>query len=277
MPTVTENKRYWDGLYSWNDGGEEWSRPWGGVASQWYATVLPRIYPIVPVATVLEIGCGYGRWTHFLKGLCERLILVDLSTECVATCKKRFSGSPHIEYHLNDGKSLDMIADASVDFVFSFDSLVHADTSVVSAYVRQLARILSRDGVAFLHHSNLGEYRRMYSKIRRIPKLKHLLVQLRLLDPYLHLRDPDVSAADVERLTEESGLRCISQEIIHWRTSRAMIDCLSTIVKQGSSMERSNRVLRNAHFMREAENALRLSQLYNAAAGSGIDKSYPGD
>ena len=52
-----------------------------------------------------------------------------------------------------------MVADRSVDFAFSFDSLVHADAEVLDAYAAELARTLAPDGVAFIHHSNLGAYR----------------------------------------------------------------------------------------------------------------------
>jgi hypothetical protein len=50
-----------------------------------------------------------------------------------------------------------MIAEESVDFVYSFDSLVHADAGVLEGYLSQFPRILSETGVAFIHHSNLGE------------------------------------------------------------------------------------------------------------------------
>ena len=39
-----------------------------------------------------------------------------------------FASDTHISYHINDGKSLEMVQhDDSTDFVFSFDSLVHAE------------------------------------------------------------------------------------------------------------------------------------------------------
>ena len=38
--------------------------------------------------------------------------------------------------YLNDGRSLSMIADGSVDFIFSFDSFVHPDRDVVETPIR---------------------------------------------------------------------------------------------------------------------------------------------
>lgn len=252
MAGIVDNKAYWDGRYHWSDGGDEWSRPWGGVPFQWYCTLLPRIHGVVPTGTILEIGCGYGRWTQFLQALCDRLIAVDLSERCIEACRKRFSRFAHIEYHLNDGRSLEIIPDDSADFVFSFDSLVHADPATMEAYLSQLGRILTRDGLVFVHHSNLGEYR--WEQLLSGP------------DTYLHLRDPGVSAELVDGLARENGLSCISQEVIHWRTSRVMIDCISTLVKQRSSLDRPKRVLRNKRFMDEAENALQMSRLYDSTS-----------
>jgi ubiquinone/menaquinone biosynthesis C-methylase UbiE len=268
MPTVDANKKTWDGEYQWTNAregtnrGDEWSAAWGGPAMQWYGAILPRIHHAVPADSILEIACGYGRWTQFLKDMCRHLAVIDLSEECIDACRQRFSGCAHIDYHLNDGKSLQMIPDASVDFVFSFDSLVHADESVMNAYISQLPRILRDGGVAFLHHSNLGEYQALYARIRGVPKLEGLLTRLGVLEKTLHWRDPGVNAQVVERLAQEHGLQCISQEVIPWGTKRAHIDCFSTIVKDGALSARGNRVFRNAGFMHEARKLARLSKLY---------------
>ena len=65
----------------------------------------------------------------------------------------------HISYYVNDGQSVDMIEDSSIDFVFSFDSLVHADTKTLEAYLKQLAVKLKPNGIGFIHHSNLNQYK----------------------------------------------------------------------------------------------------------------------
>jgi SAM-dependent methyltransferase len=262
MPTVADNKSVWGSGYRWPDAGDEWSRPWGGVASQWYATILPRIHRFLPAPTILEIGCGHGRWTQFLKDACRRLVLVDVSTECIDACRQRFSAATHIEYCANDGRSLATLADGSVDFAFSFDSLVHADAEVLGAYLAELGRVLTPGGAAFLHHSNLGAYHRRYARIRRVPKLEGLLITLGALDGYLHWRDPGVSADQVATLALVQGLICIRQELVHWSTRRTLIDCMSTIVRRDPASPQARRVVRNPHFLQEAVSAERRARLY---------------
>ena len=263
MPTVDDNKKIWDGDYQWTNRGDEWSVAWGGPYMQWYGAILPRIHRYLPTGNILEIACGYGRWTQFLKDVCKNIVAIDLSEECIDACRQRFSNCSHIDYHVNDGKSLQMIPDASIDFVFSFDSLVHADEPILDAYLSQLPRILKSEGAAFIHHSNLGEYKTLHSKIGNKPKLRKFITMLGMFEENLHLREPSVSAVLVEQLAEEHGLQCVSQELIPWGTKRLLIDGLSTIVKAGSLARIENKVFRNVNFMREASYLEQLSRLYS--------------
>jgi SAM-dependent methyltransferase len=268
MPTIEYNKSLWDGDYNWQNRGDEWSAAWGGPFMQWYGTLFPRIRAHVPADNILEIACGYGRWTQYLKDLCKNLTVIDLSDECINACKQRFSTSHHIEYHVNDGRSLDMIPDRSIDFVFSFDSLVHANDLVIETYLSQLPRILNKDGIAFIHHSNLGLYQNKYLGIRRIPKLEGFLKVIGVLDKQLHLRDFSMDAKKFEALAENHGLRCVSQEMVLWGTKKTFIDCISTITRNDSPTVVPNRVLKNAYFMQEARNLLQLSGLYSPEKAS---------
>ena len=267
MPTLRENKTTWDGAYAWEQRGDEWSTAWGGPAMQWHGAILPRIHAFLPAPTILEIACGYGRWTQYLASQCQRLLAVDLSEECIAACRQRFAAHDHLEYFVNDGRSLDMVRDGSVDFVFSFDSLVHADASVLQAYVTQLARILRPEGAAFLHHSNLGEYA-YYDTVHRIPKLQAILSRLGILERDLHWRDPGVTGAQIANFAASAGLQCIVQEKITWGTRRALIDCMSTIVRPGSKRAGTPRVRRNPDFMRQAAGLARLAAAYEPGADS---------
>src|SRR5512143_2338398 len=124
MPPVEWNLQQWNQEYSWTKQGDERSSSWGGAEAQWFGAILPRIHAFIPAQNILEIAPGFGRWTNFLRGQCERLVVVDMAESCITACRQRFATDSHISYHVNDGKSLEMIPDGSVDFVFSFDSLV---------------------------------------------------------------------------------------------------------------------------------------------------------
>src|SRR6516164_438606 len=114
MPTLEENRLFWGKTYDWDAAGDEWSATWGGARMQWFGTLLPRIHRHLPAPTILEIAPGFGRWTQFLADQCDHLILVDLSEKCIAACKERFHNRSHIDFHVNDGRSLAFIPDNSI-------------------------------------------------------------------------------------------------------------------------------------------------------------------
>jgi SAM-dependent methyltransferase len=261
VPSVETNKLVWGVGYEWPQRGDEWSAPWGSASAQWHSVILPRIATFLPAHTVLEIAPGYGRWTQFLQPEAQLLNVVDLNEACIEACKSRFAEATNISYHVNDGKSLAMLVDESVDFAFSFDSLVHADLDVLRAYLAELRKKLTPDGVAFLHHSNIGVYARRWAIQSRLPRqLRKLLGPLRLAG-HSHDRDFTVTAAAVESACRELGLVCVGQETLNW-CHRLRIDAFSTLTRAGSKWARPNQVWENSGFMRQAADARQINHLY---------------
>ena len=253
------------GGYDWKGGGEEWSEPWGNSSAQWFGSIFPRIQEWLPAGTILELAPGFGRWTHYLLEHCAHIVLVDLSQECIDGCRRRFAAKSNLSYHKNDGRSLAMIADDSIDFVFSFDSLVHAPRVALDDYLSQMERKLTREGVGFFHHSNLAMYAGALD--RRLPKrARKLLTKIHLSDPD-HSRVPDMTAEIFRDLCAEHGLKCIRQEMVNWR-GRRLLDCISTFVRAGSKRESPLRVWRNPSFMQEAELIRRRAQIYGSAGSA---------
>jgi SAM-dependent methyltransferase len=263
VPGLEENRRIWTQVFDWSAEGDDWSAWWGGTRAMWFGALLPRIHAFVPTGTILEIAPGYGRWTQHLAGWCDRLIGVDLVEGCVDHCRRRFSADPRLEFHVNDGTSLDMVEDGSVDLAFSFDSLVHAEAEVISTYLEQLRRKLAPDGVGFFHHSNLAAHRQATRLARRVPGrwapslMEHgVLVDLR---PW---RSETQSGALFIQQCEDAGLSCIGQERISWSSGPHLLDALSLFTSKGSAWDRPLQVVRNPLFGQEAH---RMRELYASA------------
>jgi SAM-dependent methyltransferase len=250
MATVADNKQFWGVAYEWPQAGEEWSEAWGTPRAQWFGSLLPRIFPFLK-GRILEIATGHGRWTQFLQAHCESLIGVDLAPSCVERCKQRFRDWPNLEFKVNDGLTLPMIEDASIDFAFSFDSLVHAESDAISSYVRELARVLKPTGVAFLHHSNLGAvHRSPWDKLKR---------RISGTPYHQHWRAFSMSAGKMREFTERAGMSCVQQELVPWGAGwPLLIDCMSTIVNRAGQ---PCVVLENHRFMEEAAAIKRTSSL----------------
>lgn len=266
MPSLADNRATWNARESWQAHGDEWSGPWGSTELLWHGTLFPRLQAFLPASTVLELGPGHGRFTQYLKDLCQRLVLVDLADSCIDACRERFAGARNIEYHVNDGKSLAVVPDRAIDVVFSFDSLVHAERDVLEAYLGQLATKLTQDGVGFVHHSNIGSYRTGAAVARRIPdRLRRPLTRSRLVvDTYAWRAD--TTAEEVADLCARSGLSCIVQEKIPWQYGRGLSDTISLFTLPGSRWDRTPTVVENRDFMKEAARLARIGALYDPAA-----------
>lgn len=294
MPSLDWNLEQWDRKHDWAQDGAEWSTTWGSDRMQWFGALLPRIQAFLPAPTILEIAPGFGRWTAFLQPYCRHLHAVDLSANCIDYCRTRFADLDNISYSVNDGMHLDAVADNSIDFAFSFDSLVHVEDNVIASYLHELRRVLSGNGVAFIHHSNLGEFRSYFQAVKALKRWlsppppavdaagevaqtsvaaaaagsgsdrQAVLARLRKgmgIDSD-HSRALSMSAARFRELADQAGLKCISQETINWGTRRT-IDCLSTVAPRESAWPEGAR-LSNPRFMQEAANLRSLAALYDA-------------
>ena len=236
MPSILENLTVWE--YDWLHDGEEWSVPWGGSDAQWKQTIWPRIQAFLPAPSILEIGPGRGRWAERLRRQCDRLILLDLSPKCIEYCQARFAEDSHLSYYVNDGLSLNAIRDNSIEFVFTFDSLVHAGPDVCRAYILQIAQKLTRNGCCFFHHSNLGVYR------------QHLGAEVDFA--LEHWRDRDTTGELILQFCHEAHLSCFKQEFVNWRGTPWLIDGFSYIAHLDSRWAAPIQILHNFEFMAEA-------------------------
>lgn len=235
--------------YHWKDAGEEWSAEWGTSSAQWAGTILPRIRNALPADTILEIGPGYGRWTHYLKDHCKNLVVVDRVQQCVDACRERFRDDPRIRAYVTEGGSLSMLQDESVDFVFSFDVFVHIKREIVASYLSEFGRVLKTGGKGFIHHSNLGAFTNAMRD--KLPEaVTKYLTKIHVLDGDHH-RTPTMTAELFRALCAQHGLHCYKQEIINWRGQR-MIDCLSWFERVPSRIQAPTEIIQNPNFMREA-------------------------
>lgn len=241
MKNVAFNSHYWDGFYDWKAAGEEWSDMWGGSRAQWLGSLYPRIAAFLPANSILEIAPGFGRWTQFLLAACSEYQGVDLSQECVDACKHRFSAAPNARFDKNDGVSLPMVESGSVDFLFSFDSLVHAESEVMAAYIPEFLRTLNPSGVAFIHHSNWAEVGGSLQND--------------------HGRGMDISANDISEMIGNAGGHVIVQEKINWGFVECT-DCLTLFGRQAVEPV----FIENHEFMVEGNNIRKNQSPYSKIA-----------
>jgi SAM-dependent methyltransferase len=270
VPSIDDNIEKWNDGYDWNLRGDAWSRPWGGAESQWFGSIFPRIHRYLPAPAVLEIAPGFGRWTEFLLEHCETLTAVDVAPKCIEGCRQRFAGYPKARFETNDGRSLPMVDDDSIDFAFSFDSLVHVESDALAGYLSELARTLKPDGVAFLHHSNYGSYRRsanalapLQTTLDRLPTVARAGLLRMGLYRGAHWRASSVSAPGFAELSEAAGLTCVAQELVNWEGGVVLLDAMSVVTRPGSRWDHPARVVKNRLFRLEARSIRKSDAAYS--------------
>lgn len=273
MPSIDWNRHVWQEKYDWDSAGEDWSATWGTSRAEWDNCIYPRIRAFLPANSVLEIAPGFGRWTEYLLPYCGNYVGVDLSERCVVACQNRFADRKNARFFANDGFSLQNIADKSIDFIFSFDSLVHSEDDVINAYLKEFRRILTDDGVAFIHHSNLGAYRsvvtwgncaavasrRLAAFRQHVPQRWTAVARTRGLR---HCRASSMTGDRFCELADQAGLTCIGQEMIAWLVPY-LIDCISIVTLPGSKWERDNIRVKNWKFAAAARSAAAVAKIYD--------------
>jgi ubiquinone/menaquinone biosynthesis C-methylase UbiE len=184
------------------------------MAWQWEHIIWPNISSAFG-GRVLEIAAGYGRNTAFLMQKATEVWVTDVNESCVSACRKRFSeGSGHCRLHFlrTDGLTFGGVPSGAIDYVYSWDSMVHFPAEVLRANLHECARVLREGGRGFIHHANLSPQR---------------------ADAYWK-RNPGwrsaVDATMVAGFVQDSGLKLLRQICFSW-AEVPRLDCMTLFSK----------------------------------------------
>src|ERR1700738_1591352 len=158
MPSLEWNRKWGRMIaeFAPGDGEREFGDRWGEPETFAPLHDVRRrfIAPyLAPGSTVVEIGSGGGRWTQYLRGA-GRLIVVEYNPESFDYLRARFANLEFTPYRTS-GYEMRGIADASVDFVFTFDVFVHVEHDGIRAHLHEIERVLRPGGVASVHYGDV--------------------------------------------------------------------------------------------------------------------------
>jgi SAM-dependent methyltransferase len=173
----------------------------------WTKKIMPFIDDCDFTSTV-DLACGKGRNSSKLVSISSSLFIMDINSALVEYCKHRFSEIESCKFAVGNGYDFHPIPDNWATFVYCFDAMVHFDSDVVRNYIKDLKRVLAKNGKAFFHHSNLSTHGADWTKN---PKARNFMST----DLFRHY-------------CEKEGLVVLKQQIIDWGDAKE-IDCFSLI------------------------------------------------
>lgn len=157
----------------------------------------------------LDLAAGHGRNSTFLVKHAGTLQITDIQAGNVDVCRERFSQYPNVSCFVGNGFDFQPVPASSLTLVYCFDAMVHFDSDVVRAYLRDCLRVLKPGGRGFFHHSNFtgGHDWRNNGTSRNF-----------------------MSKALFEHYALKEGLAIVRQKIINWGQTEHL-DCLSLVEK----------------------------------------------
>lgn len=109
--------------------------------------LILRDIELQPSASALEIGCGVGRLVRPLALRVAEATGVDIARGMISRGRKLVNDLPNAHLHVTDG-SLEVLADNSQDFVFSFVVFQHIPSKqAIIRYIQETARVLKPGGI----------------------------------------------------------------------------------------------------------------------------------
>jgi SAM-dependent methyltransferase len=98
----------------------------------------------------LDVGCGNGIASQFLRGRLRRVAGVDVSEGMLADGRARY---PDVEFTAYDGQRLPY-ADGEFDVTFAYCVLHHVPPPQMAAFVADMKRVTSPRGLVFIFEHN---------------------------------------------------------------------------------------------------------------------------
>ena len=163
--------------------------------------------------TVMDFACGEGRIVNQIRDRYQRIICCDLPKEPLEVCKERFKDSLNIQYAPSTEKGIEFMSE-ECNAVYSWDAMVHFDYSMLKFYLQEIYRVLKKDGIAIIHHSNLKNISDAHCEENWLNNSGNR---------------SNVSKEEVYRLADEAGFAVLEQKCIDWGVKD--MDCITVLKK----------------------------------------------
>ena len=121
----------------------------------WHRYAFARRY--VAGKRVLDVACGEGYGSALLAGVASAVTGIDIDTGAVAHARAVYAALANVRFEAGSAASLPL-PDGSVDAVVSFETIEHLPRADQPRMMKEIARVLTADGVLVMSAPNPVEY-----------------------------------------------------------------------------------------------------------------------
>jgi ubiquinone/menaquinone biosynthesis C-methylase UbiE len=121
----------------------------------WHRYAFARAF--VAGRRVLDVSCGEGYGSALLAEAAAEVVGIDIAGEAIEHARSTYAGRANLRFERGSATALPL-SDASIDAAVSFETIEHLPRDEQPRMVRELARVLTRDGVLLLSAPNPVEY-----------------------------------------------------------------------------------------------------------------------
>ena len=166
-------------------------------ADNWNLYEKTHILPILDIKqndTVLDIGCGIGRWAEHLLPLCDQYIGIDISQEMINAATKLFASKYNHAKFINASfqeifSNIEIKEKQFSKIIIAGVSMYLNDTNLYRCY-EQLCNHLAPNGILYLEESVGIKERLSLNNIWSEALNSHYWAVYRTVDEYLKLLKP---------------------------------------------------------------------------------------
>lgn len=96
--------------------------------------------------TILDIGCGDGRYTNWFSNIVKQSHGIDISATAIRKCSENYAGRFKMYFHKVNGWDFDIFNDGKFDLIFSVITFQHIPKSAGRNYLKECRRVLKKGG-----------------------------------------------------------------------------------------------------------------------------------
>ena len=120
------------------------------------------VQELVRHKTVLDAACGEGYGSNILAGTAEKVIGLDISDEAVERAKIKYGDTANLSFVIGSIVKLPL-EDNSVDIIVSFETIEHVAEELQVGFLREIGRVLKKDGILVMSTPNKEIYSDLYN------------------------------------------------------------------------------------------------------------------